>query len=323
MRVYLARRIIQAIVVVFVMVTLMFVIFRVIPSDPTAMLVERGMPEEARRQLLEKWGLTGPLHVQYVRYLTNLLQGDFGISFFYAKPVWEILGPKILNTLWIALPGLLLGAALGSLIGMFVGWARRGGPLEHAGIMLATVIRGAPSFVTAILALMVFSGMWNLLPGFGMRSPGQNPEGFVATYFSLDFLKHLILPVGVVALTFMPENLLLMRTGVLEARGEDYLEMVRAKGVREFRVMWHAARNSLLPVITWLFPSLAETVAGIVLVEVVFSWPGVGRELVFSVTRQDMPIAQAGFFLLAVMIVAANLIADLVYGYLDPRVVYK
>jgi peptide/nickel transport system permease protein len=87
--------------------------------------------------------------------------------------------------------------------------------------------------------------------------------------------------------------------------------------------MWHAGRNSLLPVITWLFPSLAETVAGIVLVEVVFSWPGVGRELVLSVTRQDMPIAQAGFLLLAVMIVASNLLADLVYGYLDPRVVYK
>jgi len=317
MRVYLARRIIQSIIVVFVMVTLMFVIFRIIPSDPTAMLVERGMPEETRQRLLEQWGLTGPLYVQYVRYLTNLFQGDFGLSFFYSKPVWEILAPKVLNTLWIAIPGLLLGATFGSVLGMFVGWSRRGGAIDGLGILLA------PPFVTGILALMVFSGFFDLLPGFGMRTPGANPSGFAATYLNGDFLQHLILPVAVVALTFIPENLLLMRTGVLEARGEDYLEMVRAKGVSEFRVMWHAGRNSLLPVITWLFPSLAETVAGIVLVEVVFSWPGVGRELVFSVTRQDMPIAQAGFFLLAVMIVASNLLADLVYSYLDPRVVYK
>jgi peptide/nickel transport system permease protein len=323
MRVYLARRLIQAIIVVFVMMTLMFVIFRIIPSDPTAMLVERGMPEATRQQLLEEWGLTGPLYVQYVRYVTNLLQGDFGFSFFYSKPVWEILAPKVLNTLWIAIPGLLLGAMVGALLGMFVGWSRRGGAIERMGILLATVIRGAPAFVTGILALMVFSGIFDLLPGFGMRIPGTNPSGFAETYLNSDFLQHLILPVAVVALTFIPENLLLMRTGVLEARGEDYLEMVRAKGVSEFRVMWHAGRNSLLPVITWLFPSLAETVAGIVLVEVVFSWPGVGRELVLSVTRQDMPIAQAGFLLLAVMIVASNLLADLVYGYLDPRVVYK
>lgn len=323
MRVYLARRIIQAIIVVFVMLTLMFVIFRVIPSDPTAMLVERGMSEATRQRLLEQWGLTGPLYVQYVRYLANLLQGNFGLSFFYSKPVWEILAPKVLNTLWIAIPGLLLGATFGSLLGMFVGWSRRGGAIERLGILLATVIRGAPPFVTGILALMVFSGFFDLLPGFGMRTPGANPSGFAATYLNSDFLQHLILPVAVVALTFIPENLLLMRTGVLEARGEDYLEMVRAKGVSEFRVMWHAGRNSLLPVITWLFPSLAETVAGIVLVEVVFSWPGVGRELVFSVTRQDMPIAQAGFLLLAVMIVTSNLLADLVYSYLDPRVVYK
>ncbi|MCC7484789.1 MAG: ABC transporter permease [Burkholderiales bacterium] len=323
MRVYLARRIIQAIVVVFVMVTLMFVIFRIIPSDPTAMHVERGMPEATRQQLLEQWGLTGPLYVQFVRYLANLFQGDFGLSFFYSKPVWEILAPKVLNTLWIAVPGLLLGATVGALLGMFVGWSRRGGMIERLGILSATVIRGAPSFVIGILALMVFSGIFDLLPGFGMRTPGANPSGFAATYLNADFFLHLILPVAVIALTFIPENLLLMRTGVLEARGEDYLEMVRAKGVSEFRVMWHAGRNSLLPVITWLFPSLAETVAGVVLVEVVFSWPGVGRELVFSVTRQDMPIAQAGFLLLAVMIVTSNLLADLVYGYLDPRVVYK
>lgn len=323
MRVYLARRILQAILVVWVMVTLMFIIFRIIPSDPTAMMVQQGMPVEAAQRLKEKWGLAGPLYEQYGHYIVNLLQGEFGISFFYSKPVWEVLGPKIINTLWLTFPGMLVGASIGVLVGAIVGWAKRGGVLERGGIMLATAIRGAPGFVLAILLLMIFAGIFNLVPGFGMRSPGDNPQGLWETYFSLDFFYHLLLPASVVAITFLPENLLLMRTGVVEARGEDYLELVRAKGVSEFQVMWHAGRNSLLPIITWLFPSLAERVAGVVLVEVVFSWPGVGRELVTSVTRQDMPIAQAGFFLLAVMIVAANLLADIAYGYLDPRVTYK
>jgi peptide/nickel transport system permease protein len=114
-----------------------------------------------------------------------------------------------------------------------------------------------------------------------------------------------------------------MRSGVVENRTEDYIELIRAKGVSDSRVAWHAARNSMLPLITWLFPALAETIAGIVVVEIVFSWPGIGRELVLAVTRQDYPLAQAAFFLLAVMIVLANLAADLAYGKLDPRVVYR
>ena len=142
-------------------------------------------------------------------------------------------------------------------------------------------------------------------------------------YFTLDFLHHLALPLIAVAIYFLPENLLLMRSGVVENRTEDYIELVRAKGVSQPRVAWHAARNSLLPLITWLFPALAETIAGIVVVEIVFSWPGVGRELVLAVTRQDYPLAQSAFFLLAVLIVLANLAADLIYGKLDPRVVYK
>jgi peptide/nickel transport system permease protein len=154
-----------------------------------------------------------------------------------------------------------------------------------------------------------------------MGDPG-GAEGW-ARYFNVTFLHHLFLPLIAVILYFLPENLLLMRSGVVENRTEDYIELVRAKGVAPRRVAWHAARNSMLPLITWLFPALAETIAGIVVIEIVFSWPGVGRELVLAVTRQDYPLAQAAFFLLAVMIVLANLAADLTYGKLDPRVVYK
>jgi peptide/nickel transport system permease protein len=321
MRAYILRRLAQSLLVIFAVTTIMFVMFRAVPTDPTAMMVERGMSEEARQQLLERWGLTGSLWDQYVRYIGNLLSGDFGSSFFYRAPVWDVLLPRIVNTLWIAVPGLLLGALIGASLGMVVGWARRGGPVERGGILIATVIRGTPSFIIGIALLVVFSSWLGWFPGFGMGGTGGT-EGF-SRFLRWEFFHHLALPLLAVIIYFIPENLLLMRSGVVENRTEDYIELVRAKGVSDTRVAWHAARNSLLPLVTWLFPALAETIAGIVVVEIVFSWPGVGRELVLAVTRQDYPLAQAAFFLLAVMVVLANLAADLTYGKLDPRVVYK
>jgi len=321
MRAYILRRLLQSILVIFAVTTIMFFMFRIVPADPTAMMVERGMTDEARQVLLERWGLTGSLWEQYLRYLGNLLVLDFGNSFFYRQPVWDVLLPRIVNTLWIAIPGLLLGAVIGAGLGMVVGWSRRGGTVERSGILVATIIRGTPSFIIGIALLAIFSSWLGWLPGFGMGD--TNGKDGIARYLQGEFLIHLILPVLAVIIYFLPENLLLMRSGVVENRTEDYIELVRAKGVSDARVAWHAGRNSLLPLITWLFPALAETIAGIVVIEIVFSWPGIGRELVLAVTRQDFPLAQAAFFLMAVMIVLANLAADLTYGKLDPRVVYK
>ncbi|MHA6729505.1 ABC transporter permease [Devosia sp. A369] len=321
MRGYIFRRLLQSALVVFAVTTIMFFMFRVMPADPTTMFVEAGMSEEARQALLERWGLSGSLFEQYVRYMLSIMSGDFGTSFFYRRPVWDVLWPAIVNTLWIAIPGLLLGAVIGGGLGVLIGWSRRGGRIEQAGMLVATVIRGMPGFVIGILLLAVFSSGLGWFPGFGMGDPADAVGA--QRYLTLDFLHHLVLPLVAVTIFFIPENLLLMRSGVVENRTEDYIELVRAKGVPDRRVAWHAARNSMLPLITWLFPALAETVAGIVVIEIVFAWPGVGRELVMSVMRQDYPVAQAAFFLMAVMIVLANLLADLTYGKLDPRVVYK
>ena len=170
---------------------------------------------------------------------------------------------------------------------------------------------------------MVFSYWAGWLPNAGMRAPGTATDGFAGTYLNGDFVWHAILPLCVLALAYFPESLLLMRTAMLETRGEDYLELVKAKGVPERRVLFHAARNSLLPVVTYILNTIGFSIAGIVVVETVFSWPGIGRELTLSVSRLDFPIAQATFFVIAVVVVVLNLIADLVYAALDPRVVYR
>jgi peptide/nickel transport system permease protein len=262
MRAYILRRLAQSVLVVFAVTTIMFFMFRFLPADPTVIMIERGMSEEARQVLLERWGLTGSLWDQYVRYMGNLIVGDFGASFFYRQPVWDVLLPRIVNTLWIAVPGLLLGALLGAALGMVVGWSRRGGPVERTGILIATVIRGTPSFIIGIALLAVFSSWLGWLPGFGMGDTGGT-EGF-ARYLRWEFLMHLTLPLLAVVIYFLPENLLLMRSGVVENRTEDYIELVRAKGVSDTRVAWHAARNSLLPLITgssrrWPRPSPASS----------------------------------------------------------------
>lgn len=313
----LTKRLFHAAIVVLVVMTLMFFLFRIVPSDPTTLLVQGGATDAARQALLERWGLDGSLWQQYVRYLGNTLTGDFGESFFYNRASFDVLGPALGNTLLIAIPGMVLGALLGGAMGVVMGWAKPGGWIDRVGTVFTTVSRGVPIFVVGILLLMVFSTGLGWLPGFGMGD--LSGEG-IARYMSWDFVLHAILPVVTIAFYFFPENLLLMRSGVLENRRQDYIELVRAKGVPERRVAWHAARNSTLPMVTWLLPAFAETVAGVLLIEVVFNWPGIGRELVLAVTRQDYPVAQAAFFILALAVVLANLLADLIYPRLDPRV---
>jgi peptide/nickel transport system permease protein len=323
MRAYLVRRSVQGLIVIWILATATFMLFRLMPGDPTAVFVNDGMSPAVRAQVLSEFGLDKPLDQQYVLYLANLAHGNFGLSFFYRQPVWSIIGERLLNSVLLILPAIAIGTSFGVVAGAWVGWARRGSAIERIGVLTATIIRGTPSFVLGVLGLMVFSYWAGWLPNAGMRAPGTAGDGFASTYLSGDFVWHAILPLCVLALAYFPESLLLMRTAMLETRGEDYLELVKAKGVPEHRVLFHAARNSLLPVVTYILNTIGFSIAGIVVVETVFSWPGIGRELTLSVSRLDFPIAQATFFVIAVVVVVLNLIADLVYAALDPRVVYR
>jgi peptide/nickel transport system permease protein len=156
-----------------------------------------------------------------------------------------------------------------------------------------------------------------------MFSATASPPPFPQLLWTTDFLRHLVLPFVCASLYLMPEPLMIMRTSTLEVKGEDFLELLKAKGMSEAGVIRHAARNSLLPVISWTTLMASFAFGGQVLLEVVFSWPGVGREMVMAVSRQDFPVAQATFFLMAFVVIVMNFILDMVYGYLDPRIVYK
>jgi peptide/nickel transport system permease protein len=319
MRRYIARRIVQNLFILWALVTVMFFLFRLIPGDPTSTVISGELTESARQRLLEAWGLDRPLHVQYIVYLRNLLSGDFGLSFYHQAPVWDTLAEKVVNTLILMIPATLLGTLAGALIGVAFGWWR-GSWAERLGVLVPPIIRGMPVFWLGVLLLMVFSYTWGLFPHAGMRSLGAPSGGWLGTYFSRDFLWHLVLPFACTAITSLPEPMLIMRSSLLEVRGEDFLELVEAKGVSEWVVLRHAVRNSLLPIVTWVFHMLGYAMASTVLVEVVFAWPGLGRELVVAIENYDYPVSQAAFFLISAIIIGLNFLNDLLYGVLDPRV---
>jgi len=175
-----------------------------------------------------------------------------------------------------------------------------------------------------MISLMLFAFHFRWFPSSGMREIGYEVSSVFDKYISLDFLHHLILPVTVGVLHIFGKPALLMRNSLLDVMNEPYIEMATAKGLSEWRILFvHAARNALLPVSTNFATAIGRAIGGIVMIEYVFSWPGIGREIVLSATRYDYPLAQAAFLMLATIIIIMNIIADILYSFLDPRIVYK
>jgi len=320
-RAFIIRRLFHTLIVLFSILAILFVVFRLMPGDPTAVLVDSQLSDSDQKVMLSQWGLDQPLPVQFWRYLSNLFTGDFGISFYYRQPVGQILTNPIWNTLVLMVSSMGAAIILGMLGGMFLGW-RRGSNLEKWGVVAALLFRSIPIFWLGIILLMIFTYWLRLFPTGAMRTSGYEAMALWKIYFSWDFLHHLIMPFVTALLYYVVDPLLIMRTSMLEIKGEDFLEMAKAKGLEDSAVMRHCVRNAILPVITFVAVWSGFAFGGQVLLETVFAWPGMGREIVQAVTRHDYPVAQAAFFLMAFIVIIMNFIVDILYGYLDPRIVY-
>ena len=317
---FLLKRLRDLLISLFVVITLVFFVFRLMPGDPTSAYVDGGFSIEARQMVIERFGLDQPVHVQFGRYLRNLMQGDFGRSFFYRRPANEVVGEKIVNTLVLMLPAVTAAYLIGVVGGTILAW-KRGTRFETVSIVVALFFRAAPVFFTGLLLLMLFAYQLGWLPHSGMRSPGYADTSVFLKFFSLDFLRHFVLPFSVATLYLLATPLLIMRNTLLETVGEDYIDYCRARGLSERRVVFvHACRNALLPVVTSAALSIGTAIGGFVVLEYIFGWPGLGREIILAAQRSDYPVAQFGLLLLAVTVMLMNLLADLFYGYLDPRV---
>lgn len=322
MRSFVIGRIGQLLVTFFIILTVLFFLFRLGLPDPTLALISDGLSPEDRQLVIARFGLDKPLWQQYFIYIGNVLKGEFGTSFHYKAPVFDVAGEKFLNTMVLMVAAIIVSYTIGPLLGVLMSW-KRGTRFEVLGVTAGLITRSAPMFWTGMLAVMLFGIQLGWLPTSGMRTLPYEATGFLDKIFTLDFLWHLLLPMTVVAIFYAGLPMLIMRNTMLEVLGEDFIEFSRARGLSETRIMYlHAARNALLPVVTQLAITTGLAVGGQVVVEVVFSWPGLGREMLEAVRTSDYPLAQATFMLMAAMVLLLNFISDLLYGRLDPRVVY-
>ncbi|MDA3790907.1 MAG: ABC transporter permease [Desulfobacula sp.] len=320
MQEFIIRRIIYTIFTIFAVATILFFIFRIMPGDPTAQVINPALDEASQARLKESFGLDKPLYIQYGLYLKGLVTLDWGRSFTTSKPVFDILKYRFWNTIFLMGAAMSFTLILGTAIGMVIAW-KRGGPLDVSATVSALVLQSAPPFVTGILFLMILSYKLDLFPTGGMNTPGERLPGGIAMLFNKDFLHHLILPTITTAFYYLATPMLIMRDSMLEVTGSDYIELAQAKGLSPMTVMIkHAARNALLPVFTVSSVLIGFALGGQVIVEQVFSWPGMGQLMVEAASSHDYPVAQATFLLLATLVIVLNLLADISYCYLDPRI---
>ncbi len=318
----LISRLVLTLCVLWTVATILFLIFRLMPGSPLAAFVSPTFTPEQQDSLRRQFGLDQSLLHQYLLFIGNLLQGDLGESFFYKRPVGEVVMTAFANTIALTMGSLLVAYTFGVLMGAVFAW-KRGTWFEGVGIPAVLVTRAAPEFWLGMVLLAVFSFGLGWFPGGGSNSAGAVYTSEWARIFSLDFLRHLILPAAALALYLQGLPLLLMRTNMLEVMQEDFVTMARMKGLSNWAiVIRHAARNALLPVATAFALGIGQSVGGNVVIETVFSWPGLGRLLVDAVASSDYPLAQGAFLLITTVLVTMNFVADLLYSLLDPRIAH-
>lgn len=318
---YLGRKVLQAILTVFFIVVLNFLLFRLMPGSPERVLLRNpNLTPATVAAARARWGLDKPLVPdQLVAYLGSTFSGDLGYSFkFRGKPVTEVIGERFWPTVLLIGFGEMIAIVVGLALGSYTGW-RRGGTVDRIGNGVSLILYSMPYFVIGMPLIIVFASGLGWFPTSGMFTIGATYDSFADQL--LDFLGHLTLPLATVSLGLIGAYSILMRASVIETRGEDYVTTARAKGLTEGRILRsHAFPNALLPTVTLIGIALGYVVAGAITAEIVFNWPGLGTLTVDALSARDYPVLQGIFLLLSVAVVVANLCADLVYGVLDPRV---
>ncbi|MGI5286474.1 ABC transporter permease [Nonomuraea polychroma] len=315
---YLIRRAGSAAVTIVAAATINFVLFRAAPGDAsTQYQMCRTCSVEFRDYLRAELGLDRPLTEQFARYVTALLRGDLGYSFQTRRPVWDELSGPLANTLPMVGLGLALGLTLGLLIGVVSAW-RRGTVADWAPLSASMFLSVLPIQWIGLMLLLFFGG---ILPTGGVADPYlrfTDPSWFEVV---ADRLEHMVLPSLAIGLAWSGSWALITRSALVGALAEDYILTARAKGLSRWRIVRrYALPNSMLPIATLVFLTFGYIVAGSLLVETVFSYPGIGLALYQAVQNRDYAVLQGGFLLLTVAIVVANLLADLLYLKLDPRI---
>lgn len=313
---YVIKRSAFAVVTVFVAITINFALFRLAPGNAVTNLsrVPHATPE-TRLALKKQFGLDKSKPEQYLLYLKQLARGNLGVSFANDQPVANNLESAIQNTIPMVLLGTVFSIVIGTLTGVLAAW-RRGTAVETVSVTTALGFYSMPTHWLGLMLIIIFAGV---LPTGGMTNEFLlNPSWW--THIR-DVLSHMILPSATLGLVLYGEYTLIVRSAMLETLGEDYVLTARAKGLKPWTIVRrHALRNAMLPIATLVALSLGYIVAGAILIETVFSWPGIGRAVYDAVLQRDYPMLQGAFLVLTISVVFCNLAADLLYFKLDPRI---
>ncbi len=302
---YLVRRALAALLVILGVVTVIFAVVRVIPGDPAQVLLGTYATAEMVAEQRAKMGLDRSLPVQYGLFLRQAALGDWGRSYHEGRPAFGLVIERMPATVELAVAGILLTVVLSVVLGTLAArWVQSvADRLIGAFSLLGQAI---PNFWLGLVLVIVFARNLHWLPSFGRGT-----------------LAHLVLPTVTLAVQLIGVMTRLVRAGILEVMNQDYVRTARAKGVGEARVLTrHVYRNMMIPVVTVLGLQLGALLGGVVVIETVFAWPGLGRLIVTSINNRDYPVVQASVTFAAVIFVFLNLLVDLVYGYLDPRIRY-
>lgn len=325
----LVRKVTWSVVTILVVITFNFLLFRVLPGDPAkAGVRDPRLSAEAVEAARVRFGLdkpvfintegTNPFDSQYFRYLGSLAQGDLGTSYALRnREVSDLLGQALRNTVWLILPAQALAILAGVGLGLWAAY-RRGTRIDAGALTFSLFMWALPTFFLGILLLFVGSRYLGLPSGGRVSIGVEYPSLFAQAW---DIGRHLLMPTLTFSLVLLGEYMLIMRSSVVEVFGEDYILTAKAKGLTNLDIIRrHAFGNAVLPIVTLIALNLGFTVSGAIQVETVFSWPGLGKLTVDAVSQRDYPLLQGAFLLLAVSVVIANLIAELAYLRLDPRV---
>lgn len=334
---YLFNKIKWAVFSIVFVIVLNFFLFRVLPGDPVrAGVHDPRLTAESQEAIRIRFGLdkpvincfnsinplklgnclVNPFDTQFFIYVGNLLTGDLGTSYHTNRPVSEMLGEDLVNTIILVGTAQIVSIIFGIIIGLIAAWKSHTA-IDFATLTSSLVAWSLPTFWLGIMLLFLGS-TWLGLPLAGKMTIGAHFNNLEKV---LDVLRHLILPTLTFTIVVMGEYMLIMRSTVLEVLSEDYILTAKAKGLSTFKILKdHALRNAMLPMVTIIALNLGFTVAGAIQIETVFSWPGLGHAIFEAVGRRDYPMLQGAFLLIAISVIFANLMAELLYSYLDPRV---
>jgi ABC-type dipeptide/oligopeptide/nickel transport system permease component len=317
---YVLKRTAFAIVTVFVAITLNFALFRLLPGTAVSGLRCQHCTKQFREAIVKQYGLDKPKLQQYFVYIDRLAHGDLGTSIADNRPVWDDIRGPLVNTLPMIVAGTVISIIVGIISGVVAAW-RRGTAADSANLWTALAFYAMPTQWIGLLVIFYIAIPLGL-PASGIES---NTLGILSTPSEWSVLSdrfsHLFLPALTLGIGLYGEYSLVVRSSMLETLGEDYVLTARAKGLRNWAIVWkHALRNAMLPLVTLIALSLGSIVAGAIVVEDVFSYPGIGLATIDAINHRDYPVLQGIFLLLTLSVIFANFVADLVYFKLDPRV---